>query len=95
MKIDPNKHHRAIGCDSSCGPRFGDDICIKNNANTTIDSLSHLGDCYKHPQYGGTYEAPISPIWTPLYGWGTNEAQSFLAGSNYFQLDEIEVYHKE
>jgi hypothetical protein len=44
-----------------------------------MDSFSHLGDCYKHPQY--------------LYG--TNEAKSFLAGSYQYQLDEIEVYQKK
>jgi hypothetical protein len=41
-----------------------------------------LGYSYKHPQYA----------------WGTNEAtneKTFLAGSFWFQLDEIEVYQKE
>jgi len=31
----------------------------------------------------------------PEYGWGTNEAKTFLAGSFHFQLDEIEVYQKK
>ncbi len=44
-----------------------------------MDSCSQLGFSYKHPQYA----------------WGTDEAQKFLAGSNKFQLDEIEVYRKE
>ncbi len=44
-----------------------------------MEGYSNLGDCYKHPQYAH----------------GTDEAQSFLAGSCYFQLDEIEVYQKE
>ena len=80
MKIDPNKHEYAIGCHSEYGPIFGGghDICIANNANTTTDSFSYLGYSYKHPQY--EYE--------------TNEAQTFLAGSFNFQLDEIEVYEK-
>jgi hypothetical protein len=43
MKIDPNKHHRAIPCHSSCGPRYGYIICIANNANTTMDNCSYLG----------------------------------------------------
>ena len=47
--------------------------------HTTMDSCSNLGDCYKNPQYVK----------------GTNEAKSFLAGSFWFQLDEIEVYQKE
>jgi hypothetical protein len=79
MKIKPNQHVWAICCDSSSGPIFGDDIVIENNSNTTMDSSSYLGFIYKHPQYA----------------YGTNEAQSFLAGSFNFQSDEIEVYQKE
>jgi hypothetical protein len=79
MKVDPNRHHRAIYCHSEYGPTFGGDIIIANNANTTMDSFSNLGNIYKHPQYA----------------YGTNEAVSFLAGSFEFQLDEIEVYQKE
>ena len=78
MKIDPNQHKYAIGCHSSFGPRFGDDISISNNANTTMDSYSYLGWTYSHPQYAK----------------GTDEAFTFLAGSRNFQLDEIEVYEK-
>jgi hypothetical protein len=79
IKIHPNCHHHAIRCFSSYGPTFGDDIFIDNNANTTWDSFSNFGACYKHPQYGH----------------GTNEGKTFLAGSYKFQLDEIEVYEKE
>jgi len=81
MKVDPNKHDHAIYCSSSCGPTFGyyGDIHIANNANTTMDSFSNLGNFYKHPQYER----------------GTNEAKFFLAGSYEFQLNEIEVYQKE
>jgi hypothetical protein len=79
MNIDPNRHNRAIQCILSYGPTFGDDICIANNANTTMDSYSNLGFAYSHPQYAK----------------GTSEAKSFLAGSFWFQLDEIEVYEKE
>jgi hypothetical protein len=80
MKIDSNEHQYAIRCHSENGPTFGfGDIRIANNANTTTDSTSNLGFAYKHPQYAH----------------GTNEAQSFLAGSKRFQLDEIEVYQKE
>jgi hypothetical protein len=78
MEIDPGYHHRAICCHSSFGPSFGDDICIKNNANTTMDNFSRLGDTYSHPQYR----------------YGTNEAKTFMAGSYNFLLDEIEVYQK-
>jgi hypothetical protein len=79
MKIDPYIHHYAIDCDSSSGPSFGGDICIANNANATIDSFSNLGGYYPHPQYE----------------YGTKEAETFLAGSKYFQLDEIEIYQIE
>ncbi len=78
MKIDSNGHHRAILCYSEWGPIFGKDIFIARNANTTIHSSSDLGYYYKHPQYAQ----------------GTNEAQSFLAGSYQYQLDEIEFFQK-
>jgi hypothetical protein len=52
---------------------------IFNNANTTLDSHSYLGWAYIDPHYA----------------YATNEAQSFLAGSHKFQLEEIEVYLKE
>jgi len=77
MKIDPNKHKNSIGCNSLNGPSFGLDIILEDNANLTMEGFSSLGDCYKHPQYAH----------------GTDEAQSFLSGSCYFQLDE--VYQKE
>jgi hypothetical protein len=79
MKINPNRHKYAIRCDPKYGPKFGFDIVIANNANTTMNSYSRLGDCYRHPQYA----------------FGTNEAQSFLSGSHCFQLDEMEIYQKE
>ncbi len=79
MKVNRNQHHNAIYCHSSCGPTFGDDINIADDANITMDSWSNLGGTYKHPQYA----------------WGTDEVQKFLAGSHNFQLDEIEVYEKE
>ena len=64
MKIGPNRHGEAIYCDSDDGPTFGDDICIANNANTTMNSYSQLGLTYKHPQYlEGTNEAKS------FFGW--------------------------
>ena len=44
-----------------------------------MGSFSNLGHTYSHPRHA----------------FGTNEAQTFLAGSFHFQLDEIEVYQKE
>jgi hypothetical protein len=84
---DPNK---AIYCISRHGPIFGGsivnegekwlrgDIRVANNGNVNTDSVSFLGDVYKHPSY--------------LYG--TKEAASFLAGTYKFQIEEIEVYQK-
>ncbi len=43
-----------------------------------MNSFSDLGSDYRHPQYTK----------------GTKEAKTFLAGSNKFQLAEIEVYEK-
>jgi hypothetical protein len=79
MKIDPHEHHRAIFCSSYYGPTFGQDIILEENFNKTMYSRSDLGFTYKHPQYA----------------CGTNEAESFLAGTYEFQLDEIEVYQKD
>lgn len=78
MKVDSNRHQYAIHCHSSFCPTFGIDISIANNSITTMDSYSQLSSYYKHPQYE----------------YGTNEAQSFLAGPFSFQLDEIEVNQK-
>ena len=81
MKKDPNKHQYAIDCYSGYGPTFGGghDIRISSNSNTTNWSYSNLGHTYNHTQYA----------------FETNEAKSFLAGSDNFPLSEIEVYQKE
>ncbi len=52
---------------------------IQNNSNTTMDSFSQLDHTYQHPHYA----------------FGTEEVQTFLAGSYEFRLDEIEVNQKE
>ena len=79
VKIHPIEHHEAIFCDSEYGPTFGRDIRISNNANTTMYSYYNLGLTYRPPQCER----------------GTNEAQTLLAESYNFHLDEIEVYQKE
>jgi len=67
------------------GPTFGGafgggrDLHICNNSNTSNESYSNLGISYKHPNYAR----------------GSNEAQSFLAGSCNFLTTEIEVFIKE
>ena len=71
---------KSIYCSQRYGPTFGGgfDIFIENNANVSMQSFSNLGWTYEHP----------------FYACKTNEAQTFLAGSYKFQLDEVEVYAK-
>ena len=76
MEIDPNQHQYAICCDSKYGPIFGGDIQIVNNANTTMDSSSNLGFTYPHPKYS----------------FETNEAETFLTGSNSFLLAQNDKF---
>jgi hypothetical protein len=54
MKIDSNQQQHAFVCDF-----FGEghDIYIANNANTTMESSSNLGDCFKHPEYAQSFLA--------------------------------------
>ncbi len=67
-----------------CHPNYvlcfgrGHDIFIANNADKLLHSSASLGRTYTHPQYGNE----------------SSEAKSFLAGSNKFLLNEIEVYEK-
>ena len=73
---------QSIVCNPSYGPVFGlfpADIVVAFNLNSTTGSYSNLGKTYAHPQYV----------------CGSNEARTFLAGSEYFQLSEIEVYKKD
>jgi len=69
-----------IFCHNSYGPTFGGtDLIIADKSNTNLDSSSYLGRSYTHPDYA----------------YGSNEAKSFLAGSNKFQISEIEVFTKQ
>jgi hypothetical protein len=69
-----------IFCHNSYGPTFGGtDLIIADKSNTNSDSSSYLGRSYTHPDYA----------------YGSNEAKSFLAGSNKFQISEIEVFTKK
>ena len=93
MKVKTNDHECpyndwAIRCSHEYGPSFGFgfDLCIADSANTPDANIirqwictSNLGFTYPHPQYK----------------FKTNEANTFLAGSRDFALDEIEVYQKE
>jgi hypothetical protein len=81
--IDPK---RAIYASSKYGPIFGgiveccdvDDLHIADNANSNENSFANLGNNFKHLEYECYSE----------------EAESFLAGSEKFRLNEIEVYIK-
>ena len=81
FKMHTTNVKHSIYCSSSLGPVFGDghDIYIADNANETMNSYTILGDTYKHPEYVQ----------------GSDQVQTFLAGSFEFQLDEIEIYQKE
>jgi len=61
------------------GPHFGatDDLKIADNSNINFNSLSQLGN---------KYQAPFN------YSSGSTNANSFLAGTQYFQTVEVEVY---
>jgi hypothetical protein len=78
MKIKESKCRNAVYSSPRYGPTFGGghDIYIANNANTRASSYSNLGLTFSHPEYE----------------YDSNEAKSFLAGSHYFQLSEIEIY---
>ena len=81
MNIKPNHSRFAIFCNSYYGPMFGDsngDLCIASDANTNANSHAELCRSFNHPKY--------------IHG--TDEAQSFLAGSFRFKVDEIEVYER-
>jgi hypothetical protein len=84
-KMNVTDPTRAIYGHVDFGPIFGgdedgdnDDLFIGHNANTNEKSLSNLGGNFKHPEYSCSSE----------------EAKSFLAGSECFRLNEIEVYIK-
>lgn len=71
----------AIYAYSGWGPVFGNgyDLDIYYNSNMNTDRTLNLGSSYSHP----------------FYAYGLNEARSFLAGSYYFKVLEIEVLTKD
>jgi hypothetical protein len=80
MKIDPNRSQYAIWSLAGNGPTFGiHDVRIVNDANRAMNSCSNLGSTYKLPT---------------CVNESREDASLFLAGSQYFQLSEIEVYQK-
>jgi hypothetical protein len=75
----------ALYCDSSKGPCFGHtngclDISIASNSNANQSSSSHFGfNSFKHQGYPRGYA----------------KAHNILAGSQYFQTIDIEVFTKK
>ena len=82
LKLSQKGQHSAIYRCSHYGPTFGagHDIFIANNAANTADSTSNLGVTYILPPDGNSYESSFQ--------------QSFLAGSNTFRPDEVEVFYE-
>ncbi|RMX46705.1 hypothetical protein pdam_00015688 [Pocillopora damicornis] len=68
------------GC-SMYGPEFGGgrDLSVKNYASSNTNSYSYLGNTYSPPS-GHSY--------------GSSFTKSFLAGSYYFQPNEVEVFYE-
>jgi hypothetical protein len=84
LKMKCSKCESAIYCHNyyGHGPTFGGDLHdlhISDVSNTNKDSYSNLGASYSHPDYA----------------YGSNEAKSFLAGSNKFQISDLEVFSKQ
>jgi hypothetical protein len=44
--LKAEKKNKAIDCDSSMGPRFGDDIWVLDNCNENASSWNYLGHSY-------------------------------------------------
>jgi len=72
--------NNSIYCDPSYGPVFGAGPDIHVANNANANANSTSN-------LGSTYKLDKDPY--------TFQRQSFLAGSYYFQLSEIEVYKKE
>ena len=63
------------------GPVFGSghDLFISKSSNTNMSSYSNLGQTYTHPEYP----------------YGSEKAETILAGSCHFQVQEIEVFQMQ
>ena len=57
----------------------GHDINISDSSNTNTNSYSNLGHTYTHPDYN----------------YGSEKARTILAGTQYFQVQEIEVFQMQ
>ena len=75
-----HKSYSIYSC-SSYGPTFGgaNDVRIANNAASITNSEADLGYTYSPP---------------PGNSYGSSFARSFLAGSQFFRPDEVEVFYE-
>ncbi|KXJ15217.1 Sushi, von Willebrand factor type A, EGF and pentraxin domain-containing protein 1 [Exaiptasia diaphana] len=82
FKMKVFQSQNAIYGGSSYGPIFGNshDIYISNNAGSNTNSYTNLGNCY---------------VLIKGYTYGSTKARNLLAGSYYFQPDEIEVFRQD
>jgi hypothetical protein len=69
--------HRAIVCDSSRGPNFGD-IGVVDKCNANTDSYTNFCACYVND----TGPKPIALL----------DSMTFFTGSQSFTVKEIEVF---
>jgi hypothetical protein len=84
LKLKCSDASKAVYCSTDYGPIFGlgPGIRISNNSNQNKKSISNLGitsGVYKHPYYADD----------------SLEAKSFLAGSQYFKISEMEAFTLE
>ena len=79
VKLDVQDTSKAIYNNPSYGPCFGDgDLVISDMAAENLNSSSRLGASYSLP----------NAIFS-----GSIDAVNFLAGSEYFMPDDLEVFH--
>jgi hypothetical protein len=84
FKAMSSTRYDTLYCRSSKGPCFGHDngfldISIASNSNANQSSSSNFGYSFKHQDYPA----------------GSSRARTILAGSQYFQTIEIEVFTKK
>ena len=80
-ETDSYRSMKSIFDHQSHVPSFGEghDISLSNYASSNLNSYSHLGYEYSPPRG---------------YNYGSNFAQTFLAGTYQFTPDEIETFYE-
>jgi hypothetical protein len=75
--VKQGQEENAIRCHSDYGPRFGEDLWIRNNPQVSQSSSN----------FGRTYQLP------PDYVCDSEQAKNLLAGQYSFLTTEIEVFN--